>query len=219
MILALLLVGSLAFAIQPAESWNIVSTGKFAPTGNANVTTEGGNVTNLDLSGNVSTEKWAGYWGNVTGEIVLSPSAGSPLFYSWMWDSSNGGKVCAVAAASGFDWSGLQGVSAAAVDGIWNFGAATDNATATFNETCAIDVAGIPIATTDGSLTGQRVDFETCVLADQPVPAAKADLAFCVEIFQNGGLFNGFTGDYELLAPANETAGATETHYFWLELD
>ena len=219
MILAFLLCGGLLFAIQPAESWTAGTQGKFLAAGQANVTTEGGNVTPLDLSSNISTEKWAGYWGNVTGEIVLAPGLGAPLFYSWTWDSGDGGEVCAVAAASGFDWSGLQGTSAAAIDGIWNFGAATDNATETFNETCSIEIAGFSIPTTDGSFTGQRVDFMTCVLADQASPADKSDLAFCVDITQDGGLFNTFTGDYELLAPANETAGATETHYFWLELD
>jgi len=218
-LLALLLVGSLAFAIQPAEGWNVGSIGKYSPTGNANVTTEGGNVTNLNLSGNISTEKWAGYWGNVTGRILLTPGPASQLFYSWAWDSSRGGEVCAIAASSGFDWSALQSTTAAYVDSIWGFGAATDNATNTYTaNTCDLTIAGIAVTNTAGNTTGVG-GFESCVVADQAAPAAKQDLAFCVKIDQNGNLFNGQTGDYELLAPTNMTAGAYETHYFWLELD
>lgn len=179
MVLALLLLGSLAFAIAPVENWTLVSTGRYTQTPAAGYVTEGGNVTNLDLRGNVSTEKWAGYWGNVSGLIVLAPSAGASLFYSWAWDSSRGGEVCAIAASSGFDWAGLQQAAASAIDSVWAFGAATDNATNTFNETCTnVDIAGINVASTAGSLTGLRNDFRTCALADQASPAAKQDLAF-----------------------------------------
>ncbi len=213
-ILALLLLGSLAFAIQPAEGWNVVSTGKYTPTGSANVTTEGGNVTNLDLAGNISTEKWAGYWGNVTGEIVLTP--GTSLFYSWVWDSGNGGEVCAVAAPSGFDWSTLATPVAANIDAAFGFLTGdTDDTGNTLGNPCTVTVAG-QTPSGIGDLTGVG-GFETCAISDGGT--AKANYAFCVNITQGGSLFNSATGDYELLAPTNETAGATETHYFWLELD
>lgn len=217
-LLALLLLGSLAFAIQPAESWNVISTGKYAPTGNANVTTEGGNVTNLDLAGNISTEKWAGYWGNVTGQIVLSPGS-APLFYQWAWDSGDGGEVCAIAAASGFDWANVQATAGAAIDGIWGFsGTDTDSAASTLTESCSVDVAGTPVAGSAG-ITTNGAAFQTCAVADGAAPAAKSNIAFCVNITQGGTLFNTLAGDYQLLAPADETAGTTETHYFWIELD
>jgi len=204
------------FAIQPASSWNLISSSKYNQTVQANHTTEGGNVTNLDLGGNVSTERWAGYWGNVTGEIILSPA--TSIFYRWPWDSSLGGEVCAVAAASGFDWSGVQAVTAAAVNTVWNFGAATDNASNTFTSAaCSLDVAGASV-TTVGNLTGVG-GFETCAVADVGAPAGKDDLAFCTNVSYGGSLFNGQDGDYELLVPTNETAGTFETYYFWIELD
>ncbi len=212
----LLLSAGIAFAIAPADSWTVISTGKYAPAAQANVTTEGGNVTNLDLNSNVSTERWAGFWGNVTGAIVLSP--GTANFYSWAWTSASGGEVCAVAAASGFDWTAVQAATAAAVDGVWGFGAVTDNAVNTYTSAaCGVDVAGTAV-TSAGNTTGVG-GFETCVVADGGAPAAKADFAFCTNITQSGSLFNGQDGDYEVLVPTNETAGSFETYYFWLELD
>jgi len=214
---ALLFLVSGVFAIQPAESWNIGAIGRYTQIGQANVTTQGGNVTNLNLSGNMSTDKWAGFWGNVSGGIVLS--SGTNIFYSWAWTPAMGGEVCAIAAPSGFSWTGIQAITAAAVNSVWNFGAATDNATNTYKiNTCAVNVAGTAVTNTAGNTTGVG-GFTTCAVADQAVPTTKADLAFCVNITQNGNLFNGQPGNYELLVPTNSTLGSTETYYFWVELD
>jgi len=217
LLLTLLLAVGLLFAIQPAESWTLGTTGKYTQAGQANVTTEGGNVTNLNLSGNVSTEKWAGFWGNVSGLIVLSPGTG--MFYTWPWTPANGGEVCAIAAASGFDWTGLQNVTAAAIDTVWNFFSGdTDSATNTLTQSCAVTVAGTSVTGSAGNMTGGNA-FQTCAVADQANPAAKNDIAFCVNMTQGGSLFNGQTGDYQLMVATNETLNSFETYYFWIELD
>ncbi|MEM2909437.1 MAG: hypothetical protein QW171_04755 [Candidatus Bilamarchaeaceae archaeon] len=213
----LLCIFGLALAIQPAETWTVGVTGKYTQVGQANVTTEGGNVTNLNLSGNISTEKWAGFWGNVSGLIVLSP--GTNMFYTWTWTSANGGEVCAVAAPSGFDWTNVQRVAASAIDTIWGFVTAdTDSATYTLTESCNVAVAGRSVSGSAGETTGGGT-FQTCAVADGVAPAAKSDIAFCVNITQGGALFNGQTGDYQLMTATNETMNSFETYYFWLELD
>ncbi|MGB9719574.1 MAG: hypothetical protein ACPL06_03200 [Candidatus Anstonellales archaeon] len=215
----LLVFAGVLLAIQPAEQWVVGQTGKYTQVASANYTTEGGNVTNINLTGNISTEKWAGFWGNVSGRIVLAPGAGQPMFFTWAWNSTNGGEVCAIAGPSGFDWSGLQTVAASEIDTVWGFaGGDTDSAANTLMSSCNVDVAGIPVSGSAGNFTGVG-GFETCAVADQAIPAVKTDIAFCVNITQGGNLFNGLTGDYELLAPTNETAGQYETYYFWLELD
>ena len=212
--LGLLLALGLAFAIQPAEGWNAGAQGKYSSSANANVTTEGGNVTPLNLTGNVSTEKWAGYWGNVSGNIVLSP--GTDMFYTWAWTSGDG-EVCAIADSSGFDWSSVQAIAAATIDTIWGFvGADTDSATSTLTSACNLDVATSSVTGVGTTHTGSG-NFETCAVGDGD-DVAKQDVAFCVNI-SSAALFNGQTGDYELLAATDEALGATETHYFWVELD
>ncbi|MFH1394099.1 MAG: hypothetical protein ABII71_00335 [Candidatus Micrarchaeota archaeon] len=216
LLMTLLLSAGIIMAIQPASSWTVVATGKYNQSVVANVTTEGGNVTNVNLGGNVSTERWAGFWGNVTGEIILSPS--TSIFYRWAWSSARGGEVCAVASPVPFDWTNVQAAVANDVDSVWGFGDATDNATNTLTQAvCNVYVAGTSV-TTVGNLTGVG-GFETCAVADNGAPAAKSDLAFCTNISQGGSLFNGQDGDYEVLVPTDEADGATETYYFWIELD
>lgn len=215
-ILSLLIIAGMCFAIRPADGWTVGATGKYTQSVQANVTTEGGNVTNLNLSSNISTEKWAGYWGNLSGNIFLSP--GVSMFYTWAWDSGSGGEVCAVTASSGFDWSNAQTIAAATVDTIWAFtGADTDSAANTLADSCSVTVAGTSIAGSVGTSTGTG-GFQTCAVGDGD-DTAKSDVAFCVNITQGGSLFNGQSGDYELLTATNETSGATETHYFWMELN
>jgi hypothetical protein len=218
-LLALLFVAGLAFAIQPVENWTQVSTGKYTPVAAAAVITEGGNVTNLDLRSNVSTEKWAGFYGNVSGGIVLAQASGGSMFYTWAWTPAYGGEVCALADNS-FDWANVASVTASAIDAAWGFlGTETDDAAATFDENCNINIAGTAVANTNATTTGSGADtFQTCALSDTAVPA-KGDLAFCVKIQNAGTLFNTATGDYELLTAANATAGEFENYNFWLELN
>jgi len=213
---AVLLLAGLAFAIQPAEDWQVGPQGRYAQVLNANVTTEGGNVTELNLSSNISTEKWAGYYGNVTGQIVLAPN-NADMFYTWTWTSAEGGEVCAVAAASGFDWSAVAAAAAGDVDTVWGFATGeTDSSTSTMTGTCTMDVAGtsVPTACTTMPVSG----LESTVITDGAA-VVKSDIAFCVNITAGSTLFNGGTGDYELLTAADEVAGNMETHYFWLELN
>ncbi|MCX8200142.1 MAG: hypothetical protein N3G76_01600 [Candidatus Micrarchaeota archaeon] len=214
-LILLLGVGLLA-AILPANGWNVKSTGKYTvPTVQANHTTEGGNVTNMDLSQNATTTKWAGYWGNVSGNIFLGQA--TSVFYKWKWAPANGGVVCAVAAPSGFNWATVQSVVAAVIDTIWNFGTATDNAANTLTQSsCNVKIGDTTVSSV-GNTTGVG-GFQTCAVADSAAPAAKSDLAFCVNISAAGNLFNGQTGNYELLVPTNRTVGTTETYYFWMEM-
>ena len=73
-ILVILFAIGLAFAIQPVGNWTLGPSTQYVPNATANVTTSGGNVTSMNLSTNMSTSKWAGYWGNV-----------SVATFSWRW--------------------------------------------------------------------------------------------------------------------------------------
>ncbi len=219
-IMLVLVVGSgLAMAIAPADSWTVVARARYTGVnGDANVTTEGGNVTNLNFNSvNVSTAKWAGYWGNLTSaKLVLAASRN--FFYTWAWNATNGGVVCAVAAPSGFAWGSAVAAAASDVDTMWSFtGADSDSAVNTLkNATCALNIGGKSITSAVSALTGVG-GFTTCAIADGAT-AAKSDFAFCANLSSAGNLFNGQTGNYEVMAPTNKTIGTTETHYFWLEL-
>jgi hypothetical protein len=181
------------------------------------VTTQGGTVTNLDLNSNTSTVKWAGFWGNITSALVLSPGAGLSSLYKWDWSPASGGEVCTVPAASGFDWANVASVTTSAIDTMWGFNVSdSDSAANTLTDSaCAITIGGIPI-TTVGNTTGLG-GFKTCAVSDNAT-AAKSDFAFCTDIASAGTLFNNQTGNYELIMPTNSTVGGTETYYAWLDL-
>lgn len=207
---------ALGFAIQEVQSLEAGTPGKYNVTAWANYTTEGGNVTEINLTTNTSTEKWAGFWGQTLGNILLAPNT-SANFYVWAWSPTSSGEVCAVAGSSGFNWATVTTITAATIDTIWDFGAATDNATNTFTaSTCDLNINSIDV--TDTAIADTGGAFETCAVGDGG-NTAKTDVAFCVRIANNVALFNNGTGDYELLVATNDTVGATEQYYFWMELD
>jgi hypothetical protein len=217
-LIAILFGMGLAFAIAPAGNWTVLSTSYYSSATNASVLTQGGNVTNLALSSNTSTLKWAGYWGNVTGGLLLAPSSGSFSFYTWAWNASKGGEVCSVAAATGFNWAAVAATTAGVVDTTWGFTTTDpDSATNTLTQgSCAITIGGVALSTV-GNFTGIGTNFETCAV-DDGATTHMSDFAFCVNITTNGTLFNNQTGNYQLIMPTNNTAGTTSTDYFWLDL-
>lgn len=220
-VLALLLSTGLVLAITEAQGITWIAEGKYDPATAGGDTTEGGNVSNLDIAGNMSTDKWAGYWGNVSATMHLSPADDhTDIFYSWSWSPASGGEVCAVAASSGFNWASVAAVTTGNVDTVWGFtGADIDSAANTLGESCAVTVASTSVSGSVGETTG-GAQFQTCAVGDGGAYTAglKENLAFCVNITNGGTLFNGDDGDYQLLVPTNESVGGDETYYFWIEL-
>ena len=214
-LIGLLLILGFVLAIQPAESWTSGPQNKFTPANNQALTTEGGNVTELNISQDISTEKWAGLWGNLSGNILLSD--GTSNFYIWTWSPSNGGVVCAQpSSTANFDWSAAAATTAGEVDAAFSFTTTdTDSATNTLTETCSLTISGTSIT---GAPAVTASGFQTCSLEDTSTLPTKSDLAFCTSITTGTTLFNGGTGDYALMIPTTESAGSTETYVFWLEL-
>ena len=190
--------------------------------------TEGGNITVLNLSVTQATSRWAGYYGNVSGSMSLSD--GTSDFYRWGVMTGDG-HVCA-GVANNYSWSTLFNISSVSnVDTAWDFSGGSDSAVETFNaslwgtsDTCG-NISGsallrVPVVKTGPDGLGDT--FETCVIND--AGAANTDkwnMLFCVNtniVDANNDFRNSGHSDYELLVPTNETAGAMETFYFFLEL-
>jgi hypothetical protein len=97
-------------------------------------------------------------------------------------------------------------------------GDASDNATNTFDDgTTSIDIAALGPQAAPAADTGQAAGFLTAVLTDNP-GTTKNDFLFCVNTTAaaNQG-YDGTTVDYELIVPIDY--GATETYYFYVELN
>jgi len=217
-----LILGSV-FAIEPADpTADVQDRYNFSVTGDNNVTTEGGNVTNVTVNTNASTERWVGFYGNVSGNLLLKKGDLGAALYTWTWSTAVAtGEVC-VSTDPAFGWATLANL--AAVTGIntaWGLGAAADNATGTLNESCNLNINPVGAVTGLGQTTANDVGadtWETCAVADTAAPGAKNDYAFCVNISLGNTAAPGPISMYQVIAPANPVANATESYFFYVEL-
>ncbi len=213
LLLAFVLVATVSLAIQPVSTYTDAAQYKYSPGSATAFTTEGGNVTNVNISQDVSTEKWAGIWGNITGTVRLSD--GTSNFYTWSWTPSSGGTVCAQPGTSAdFDWTSMATTTAGDVDNAFSFNTAdVDSATNTLTAACSVTVSGNTVNSVGVTASG----FTTCAIEDTGTPTT-TDLAFCTDISTGTTIFNGQTADYALMLPTNEQAGQVQDYVFWLEL-
>lgn len=171
-----------------------------------------GNVTQVNVSGSYTTEKWVGFYGNVSASLYLG--SGAQVFYQFA--DANVNTVYASTDAA-FNFGGLQVATPANVDTAWSFGNAADTDQ-------AVDVFTTNTLTHDGvanlynATLGIGVgDFATFVASDVAGPAAKNDLAFGA-VVQNAGAqgFDGTQWQYEMLVPA--TGSGTDTYFFFMTI-
>ena len=222
--LAVLLMGTItAYAIAPAGvTWIRDTSYSLGAAGaSSSDVTEGGNITVLNITGvNQSTERWAGYLGNVSsvGSLIVLANDASPIdiFYNWTWDSAQGGEVCAGTGTS-YTWASLEAAAATDLDSTWGFGDVSDDAEATFDDgTGTFEIGGVS-STAPKADTGFEDGYETFLLEDTPGASAETDFLFCSNISAAGTGYDGSTVDYELIVPTSY--GATETYYFYLEVN
>jgi len=201
-----------------AMNVTVISDSRYGINASAgNHTTEGGNVSEVNLTGNVSTDRWAGYYGNITAGIVLAQSADTQFMYNWTWDSSSGGVVCASTGSTPL--SSIMGATYADIDTAWSFTpTASDSAEKTFsNANCSQSFGATNMSDAYYADTGLAGGFLTCAWKSVAAPS-KAEMLFCTNITQNGPIYNGETGDFELIAPAAYGTGVYETYYFYVSL-
>lgn len=185
-----------------------------------NDTTEGGNITIANLNGSSLTDRWAGYFGNVSGDILLTDNASgtAAYLYSWSWNSSFGGVVCA-STNSFINRVNITGASGADIDIAWGFGAVADSGANTFNgSNCSLAFDSTYISNASYADTGPAGGFVTCAYKSTSTPA-KNQMFFCSNITYDGLLYNGGKGDFELIVPTAYGIGVTETYYFYVNLN
>ena len=222
-VFAVFLFGA-AFALPLNTTTSVGATGNTTritgPTGNATI--EGGNVTEVNVSVNVSTEKWGAFYGNVTGGLVLAQSNTVRPVYKWVWDSGNG-TVCA-STGRNFAWSAVVATLAGDIDTAWGFLTGDiDSAANTFNETASYNFpgAGTPTGTTVGVNTLDSTDTPTWLTfaVNDGATTTKNNFAFCVDYSASNTIWEGTTGGYQVMVATNQTANQFETYYFFVQLN
>lgn len=220
---ALMLTTFSAYAVGPAAiEW--VSESNYAEdtAAFATDTTEGGNITRLNITAvNSSTEHWAGYLGllSSTGMMIVLQDASENVFYNWSWNTANEGEVCAGIATS-YVWNDLEAGAAADLDTAWAFGGISDTAVNTFTSTGDINLTGVEISGAPAAGTGEDVadTFKTILVRDATGSTTDSDFLFCADTqIGTGTGYDGSPADYEVIVPVSY--GATETYYFYVELN
>lgn len=206
-----------AFAIENAS----VDAGDqskyvFDNTG-VNWTTEGGNVTDMNLTTNASTEKWAGVYGNVTGTLILSEFAAPAYMYEWTYNVASGGEVCASVAAAP-DWTNFAAAVMTAVDTAWGFDSAdADSVNSTATGDLTLNISGVAATSNATTIQGSS-DFLAGIFQASTTSNDKADFVICTAINAAGTNYLGDNVNFELMLPTNDAAGTFEEYYFFMEL-
>ncbi|MFH1261173.1 MAG: hypothetical protein ABII39_04510 [Candidatus Micrarchaeota archaeon] len=216
-LLGTLFLSSLTFAITEATVAGTAVTDRWSGNTADSYTTEGGNITGLNISVGQLTERWAAYSGNVSGSIVLRGSGSADYVYNWSWAVADGGSVC-LTQDNSFPWHLGEATTAADIDTAFSFGSGADQAADTYTDTnCSIQTFEMAsIRTTSTYLMGYST-FENCVIGDS-TEVAEGDFAFCTNITSSGKNWRNETINYEIMVPTTDTATATEIYYLFAEL-
>jgi len=180
-----------------------------------NVTTEGGNVTLVKLTTESLTDKWAAFFGNLTGTIRLTDAAGAAAnkyVYSWTAGLAQAGSsVCAANGTINFSGNlyAVNSGALAALNSDLEHGAAADNVTNTYTTSCDVNFLDKSVTGSKGVKTGGN--FTSCALTDT------INYAICTAVNATGKNYKGEDAEYELLVPTHFGAG-TDTYYFYAEL-
>ncbi len=223
--LILFMFGSANAANNPnrASPSNTTNTTWPGWTSAGGVAAAGGNITNATLNMQSQTWKWCGLYGDIYANVTLKDAAGNTFYYWTMLNVS--GAVIAIQNSSPV-WANTQAtpLTGATLDLLF-FAAdtgAADNATQTFNSTSwGGTVAGVAITsavasagvkTFGGSWWTEAINVSSSV-------AANTTVGFVGNINKGQTLFNGGTGDYQILVPArNPALTTTVTYYFYVQV-
>lgn len=226
-IFGILLVGAgIVMAISGAPITGVSSTRWSGNTTGSNFT-QGGNITAINIGVSTLTGKWASYYGNVSGTLILGD--GSNNVYSWTWASGTGGEVC-VSTNSTFNFTGAHNMSnGTGIDTAWGFtGTDVDSGNNTYSayvgkQGCNLTFAQAVVYNTSNITLKGTSTFTNCAIGSNATAIVAGQthlLAFCTVIqpLATGKDYKGQPANYEIMVATNNTLGATETYYFYAEL-
>lgn len=226
-VLAFLLgVGGVLGQPVAANGVQVISTGTRTISGTANVSAQGGNVTELRIDALSVTKTWQGYYGNITGNIHLD-DANNNSFYIWGNATALRGQIYATRNSSP-DWVTVNCTNATERGGEETYlgmvPADGDSVMNTFNKTShpSFNVGLQPIAANSCFSTNiyvngseQATQFYQILLSDA---ASQTIYTTLIEKQEYG--YNSQIMDFQLIVGENEHVGniGPTTYYFFTEL-
>ena len=93
MVVGILTSAMFVFATRQGAQTSMISTGRYTSSATGFEASQGGNVSMVNVSGTLSTDKWQGYYGNATGSLLLG--LGNSIFYTFSGASAQAVyKIC-----------------------------------------------------------------------------------------------------------------------------
>lgn len=183
----------------------------------ATTAAQGGNITALNVAGIRQTTFWQGFYGNISGEIVLD-DANNNTFYNWSMTTATG-EVYASTDAS-VTWASIACASQANIasehTALGMTASDGDNVNNTYTSTDDITVDGNLITSCPSTKTfvsdAPSANFVQVLLYE----GSAIVYATILEDGQTG--FDGGLYDFQLLVGENPSAGST-TYNFYVELE
>jgi len=206
--------------------------GNLSNIGAVEISAQGGNVTQLEINATSLTNRWQGYYGNISGQITLDDAQGN-TFYDWS-SGPNFAPVGNVYAAnqSVTDWTDViclnltadnvatEGINNTILEAMYGMESTDgDGVDETFSGTEDIvvgattltDCPSTNIYTNSSSLAG--VWNETLLTENQTNA-----VIFATEIEQDTFGFDNRTWDFQMMVGENGDVSTPTTYYFYVEL-
>jgi hypothetical protein len=203
-----------ASLVLAAPTGGTVSTGPSERgTGSSSGTTtaQGGNVTQINVSGTAITGRWAGFYGSISGNITLSDAANNN-FYAWTITNFTNAVVYA-ANGTISTWNLVPINNSIAPIGIQT--AAADNFNNTFGSTGTFSSASMSVASTPLTNTYQGGSVGTLKTYALVTSDGLVNVWAGVAQWNTTSFKTGQRVDYQIIAPAKTTG---TTYNFYLEL-
>jgi hypothetical protein len=150
----------------------------------------GGNVTGANISGDQTTDDWAGIYGNATGTINLGTDA---ILYTWPAEPQH-----VFAANDSVNWTQLQNASLPNINSIYQLSGQTDDAQATFNKSTTLYFGSTNISASAARTynASENPTWITAATSDGSTPV------FTGKVRNNATTsFNGEISDYQMIIP------------------
>lgn len=213
------------FGVQGATDIDVGATSRANLTNftsSQSTAVQAGNVTQLNISGQTITDHWAGFYGEVTGNMTLSDSGGN-VFYDWTGINAPAGEVFATNEST-VAWGGIGCANASEISNIEaSLGIAgtdadrieqtySNNNHPSFNVGTVSGISGCNSTNAYASSSPSTDAFYQILLADTDGTPVYATL---INDTENG--FDDNNHDFQLLVGQTDLA-ATTTMYFFIEL-
>lgn len=214
----------------PAGPSNVTNLGssRYSAANAANVTAVAGNVTELNFIANTVTQTWQGYYGNVTGKIVLGNSNNNSM-YDWNL-SSPSGQIYATRTASVPLWTSMRCANQTEINSEDNIlgvnqSVDQDSVNKTFINTTSFNsfyVGGININNTQNCRAVQLYNASGVSSANfAEVLLSDTSSMIYTGLITNPALgFDNRTHQFEMMVGENGHQGdsSVTSYYFYLEL-